>query len=121
MYCPDNFDLDEHNTGCIWKKDGTAPQSTPNPQCKPNVAKTVAIEECLPNEVTEQLCQAKDGMIAFCRRNDPTDETSDCLCGPDEEVKEITCRKKTDLSEEENAEMSCGDYGTDYQLACPDE
>ena len=120
LYCPDKFDLDDHDTGCVWKKGGSVPEKIPTPQCKPDVAKTVAIEECLPNEVTEQLCQTKSGMIAFCQRSDPSDITSDCLCAPDQEVKEITCRRKTDLSEEENAEMSCGDYGTDYQLACPD-
>lgn len=117
ILCPNGFEVDDakNTTACVWKDRSRPPPSSapPEPICKPDVAKTVYTAKCLPNEVTEQTCSK-----GVCIRQGGPE--SDCLCPDGVEVTEISCRAFENIVEEETATMNCGEYGSGYQLACPE-
>ena len=116
IICPVGFsvDNDKITTKCVWADSTTQPPTKiPEPGCKPDTAKTVYAAKCLPNEVTEHTCAT-----GTCVQQAGTH--GDCTCAQGVEITEISCRAFEEVTEEEVGLMTCGEYGTGYQLACPD-
>jgi len=123
-FCPGGFTLKTDNglyIGCEWVDQTTqqpvAPAPgivAPLPNCKPNEARTIYTNSCLPGEITEQICGEGDCV----RQNGPI---SDCFCPDKNNISEVICRLLDDnQGSQHSGVMNCKEYGTGYEVGCPD-
>ena len=114
IYCPDEYAVDDEKitTECIWEKETTAPfDQPPPPKCQPNEARTVYIAECQPTDITTEKC--KDDIP--CQM-----DGKNCFCPDGVEKIEVTCNATEESINNVTGMLDCGEYGTGYQLTCPD-
>ena len=114
IYCPDEYSVDDEKftTTCVWEKDTAAPfDQPPEPKCQPNEARTVYISECQPTDITTEKC--KDDIP--CQM-----DGKNCFCPENVEKIEVTCNATEESINNVSGTLDCGEYGTEYQLTCPD-
>ena len=114
IYCPDEYSIDDENitTSCIWEQSTDAPLTPPpEPKCQPNEARTVYIAKCQPADITTEKC--KDNIP--CQM-----DGKDCFCPKGSETLEVTCNATDKSIINVPGRLDCGEYGTGYELTCPD-
>ena len=114
IYCPDEYSIDDENitTSCIWEQSTDAPLTPPpEPKCQPNEARTVYIAKCQPADITTEKC--KDNIP--CQM-----DGKDCFCPEGSETLEVTCNATDKSIVNVPGRLDCGEYGTGYELTCPD-